>query len=138
FELVPIFSPSFRIQAGVGYKHYLSSDHDDPLINYDTSYRRWSAFLAPRFDPKKWLTIIPKITYGPKIFLSDLPFDLNHFDRRDSSWTEELSCTADLSRRIELHFKYQRSNTYSKRSLEDLEFPQSSDDRFSTGLFYEF
>ena len=138
FALMDKVSPSLRILGGVGYKRYLTAGHDDPIINYDTSYRRWSAFIELRIDPRTWVTIVPKVTYGPKTFLTDLPLDVDHFDRRDSSWGEELSCTFDLSKRFELHFKYQRNKNRSKRGFEDLEFPPSSEDRVFTGIFYEF
>ncbi len=93
---------------------------------------------TPKLDIRKRFHFSCRITYGPKIFFSGRPEDINHFGRRDASWTEDVSFRMDLNPDFEFRIKYERTGRSANRNGVDLEFPNFHQNVISTGVFYEY
>lgn len=138
FEFYSKLTPSLRILAGGGLERSITRGRNDPRINYDNSYNWWTFYVSPSVDITKWLTVVGEITHSPKSFLSDLPDDINHFGRNDSTWMQEITLKLDLSSSYDLRLKYERITKSSQQNGETLEFPNFTENRISTAVYYEF
>jgi len=127
-----------RVQSGITYERTLSHGRNDPITNYDTSYKLNTVYVAPVFKVSNWCTVTPKVTHDQRTFTSSLVRDRNHFGRKDSTWTDELDLKLEWGSSLEFHVGFEHIDRSSNRNGVDLEFSSFTENRTVGAVYWDF